>query len=129
MVGIRVNPAGMVTFSFAIFAGVGGRNPQSTWIDTALLMVSVRTGSQVAGLTHQVSTFPLLESLERVVSSSTVWPSITVSRTTVSSPLTIDSRRACRHHHGWPGAGLSLLNVQPGDGPPDNYPLDLRRAR
>jgi hypothetical protein len=27
MVGVRVNPAGMVTFSFAIFAGVGGRNP------------------------------------------------------------------------------------------------------
>jgi hypothetical protein len=26
-VGVRMNPAGMVTFSCAIFAGVAGRNP------------------------------------------------------------------------------------------------------
>ncbi len=27
MVGVRVNPGGMVAFSSAMFAGVGGRNP------------------------------------------------------------------------------------------------------
>jgi UDP:flavonoid glycosyltransferase YjiC (YdhE family) len=25
----------------------------------------------------------------------------------------------------WPGAALSLANVQPGDGPPDQHPLDF----